>query len=278
MRFHPWVWTMDEKVIRSKLPIGDMGAELYFHEELGSTNVEANRLIDDGAPHGALVVTKSQTAGKGRLDRQWISISGASLTFSLVLQPDHTKTALWSRLNALGAIAIVDVLQRYGIKAQVKWPNDVLVNGDKVAGVLVEGKWSGSELKWVILGIGINVRPGSYPPNNLLDYPAISIEEALGQRIELDSLLLDILKSLSRWYNQVDADLFIETWQKNLAFLGKNVVVQKGDERIIGVVKGIRDDGVLCLQGNRGELIAIETLDSSLRPLEGEDLLDEERH
>ena len=136
----------------------DMGKRIYCLDCVDSTNLFAKQEARQGAPHGTLVVAEEQTAGRGRLERTWTSWPGASLCFSLVLRPNNVAPADAPQLTHVVALAVARVLRRdLGIDARLKWPNDVVVDGRKVCGILVEMSCELDLIHYVILGVGINV-------------------------------------------------------------------------------------------------------------------------
>ena len=155
---------MNQSLLETRLADLPLGGIRYF-ERIGSTNDEAAAWLKQGCPDLALVVADAQSAGRGRAGRKWFTPPGAGLAFSLVLRAgDATRQLLaqgnTARLNGLGALAVCQALQeQHSLPAQIKWPNDVIVNGRKLAGVLAEAHWLGSELSAVVLGIGINLAP-----------------------------------------------------------------------------------------------------------------------
>ena len=152
---------MDQRSLETALADLELPAIRYF-ASVDSTNDEARRWFYEGAADRSLVVAEAQTAGRGRAGRRWVTLPGVSLAFSLVCSPQGYESLALARLTASGGLAVRDALRKkYNLAVQLKWPNDVLINGSKVAGVLVENHWLGEALETVILGIGINVAPGS---------------------------------------------------------------------------------------------------------------------
>lgn len=226
---------------------------LRFFERLGSTNDEAAAWAEAGAPDLSLVVADEQTAGRGRSGRRWFTPAGAALAFSLVLRPSAHQAKHAARIAGLGAIALVEACAGLGLKSAIKWPNDILLAGRKVGGVLVESVWNGNTLEASILGIGVNVLEGSVPPASELSYPATSIEAELGHRVERFDLLRDILRLLSGWRTRLDSDEFIWAWEAALAFRGHEVIVTDGEKvSLKGVLLGLELDGSARLGTDRG--------------------------
>jgi BirA family biotin operon repressor/biotin-[acetyl-CoA-carboxylase] ligase len=260
---------MEHQVILKSLADLPLGPVRYF-DSLGSTNEEAARWAEQGAPDLALVVADEQTQGRGRSGRQWFTPSGSALAFSLVLRfANWDQTGrLIARLTALGALAVSDALHLdYGLPAQIKWPNDVLIGRRKVAGVLTEAFWQGEQLNAVVLGIGVNVAAKAVPSARDLIYPATSVEGEAGHGINRLELLKAILGHLLKRKASLDSAQFLEDWENRLAFRGEWVRVLDQGKTIDGQVLRLNEDGSLRLLIHDGQEISVYTGDLHLRPL-----------
>jgi BirA family biotin operon repressor/biotin-[acetyl-CoA-carboxylase] ligase len=214
------------------------------------------------------VVADEQTAGRGRLDRKWFTPKDTALAFSLLLRPSAQEKTLLSRIVGLAALAVADSLRKRELNAQIKWPNDVLINGKKVCGILIESVWSGEDVDSVVIGIGINVLKGAIPPAESLLFPATSLEEELGYAPDRLEILRDILARLIELRPQLVTDEFLKQWQSLLAFQGQPVQVESGTARAVtGHVIGLDPDGSLRLQNEHGETVTVRFGDVRLRPL-----------
>jgi len=258
------------------LPLGPV----RFHRQTGSTNEDANHWAQAGAPDLALVTAEEQTQGRGRLERRWFTPPGAALALSLVLRPDQTpvdagRPQALARLTALGALAVCSALEdisRGELQPEIKWPNDVLLERRKTAGILVEISWEGERFTSAVLGIGVNVSSQSVPPANALLFPATCVEAALGRSVERLELLGAVLERVLYWRARLNSDEFLQAWQEQLAFKGEWVQISRGDPsgptmknaRLVGV----RMDGGLELIDREGKLITLQTGEVSLRPVE----------
>ena len=152
----------------------------------------------------------------------------------------------------------------YNLKAEIKWPNDVLINGKKLAGILVETSWVGDKAKGIVLGMGINIRPNAVPPIAELNFPATSLEDALEKPIDRIEILHGILTALMKWRPLLGSGEMVAAWEKNLAFYGKQVEVTQGDGKVIhGKILGINSDGSLRLDTLKSLLFG----DVHLRPM-----------
>ena len=247
----------------SRLPLGDVR---YF-DSIGSTNNEALAWATSGARDLSLVIADEQTAGRGRLDRKWFTPKGTALAFSLILRPSAMEKPYLTRSVGLAALAVTDSLRIHGLVSQIKWPNDVLLNGRKVAGILVESVWSGEEVDCLVIGIGVNVLKGSVPSEEVLLFPAVSLEEALGSDVQREKLLRDILANLIALRPHLGSDSFINSWEKALAFRGEPVQVEQGDGTVItGKLIGLESDGSLKLSDETGKSVPVRFGDVRLRP------------
>ena len=248
----------------SKLPLGD----IKFFESIGSTNDEALAWAANDAKDLSLVVADEQIAGRGRLDRKWFTPPGTALAFSLILRPNVDERPYLSRIVGLTALAVTDALQTRRLTPQIKWPNDVLVLGHKVAGILVESVWSGEDIDCVVIGVGINVLKGSVPPEDQLHFPATSLEDELDYPPDRVEVLFDILSNLIALRPQLGTEEFMNRWRESLAFLGEQVQVEVGSEPpVLGQLLGLESDGSLRLRDGYDKTVAVRFGDVRLRPL-----------
>jgi len=286
---------MNERELRrtlSDLPLGGV----RYYEQTGSTNDVALAWASAGAPDLALVIADEQTAGRGRLGRKWVTPPGAALAFSLVLRPRPVERDVIPLYSALGALAVVSALEeKYGSKPEIKWPNDVLVQGRKLCGILAEAVWLGSQAESVILGIGLNVRAEAVPAADSLDFPATSLETVTGLSVDRLSLLHDILAALIAWRPRLGSGEFIRAWEARLAYRGEQVQVwseafvgaegqgQRMPSRTgvpplfaartvlrsiqVGQVEGLDRDGSLQLRSPQGEIFSVRFGEVHLRPV-----------
>jgi BirA family transcriptional regulator, biotin operon repressor / biotin---[acetyl-CoA-carboxylase] ligase len=260
------------------LPLGN----IRFFNRLGSTNDVAIKWAENGAPDLSLVVADEQTAGRGRAGRTWVTSPGTALALSLILRPSQDEIGALSRTTALGALAVcIALLEQYSLSALIKWPNDVLLNYRKVAGVLVEADWKGEQCPVAVLGIGINVATRSVVEaerqEKYLRYPAISVEEAADRPIDRLDLLCAVIRQVISWRKQIRTASFLQAWESSLAFRGEWVQLvtsektkegQPEDPATLteGQVLGLEPDGGLKLQTRSGEIIVARAGDLRLRP------------
>jgi BirA family biotin operon repressor/biotin-[acetyl-CoA-carboxylase] ligase len=253
---------------------------IRYFDRLGSTNDEAARWAAAGAPDMALVVANEQTAGKGRLGRKWITPPGSALAFSLVLRPAAGLAGSLPRWSALGALAVCEALSGlYALRPEIKWPNDVLLERRKAAGVLAEMGWSGSAPDSLVLGIGINVASAAIietalPASSLL-FPAACIEEFLESPADRMELLRGVLERVIAWRPRLAAPEFLKAWEARLAFREEWVQILPGVAQpdryglpvLEGQIVGLAPDGALKLRTLAGAETLVRVGDVRLRPV-----------
>jgi len=255
-------------------------AEIRFYPSLESTNDVAADWALSGAQDASLVVADQQRKGRGRLGRTWVTVPGMALAFSLVLLPTaqeraHAQTIL-SRFSGLGAVAVCHALRtHYHLPASIKWPNDVLVAGKKICGVLAEAQWIGSRPTAVILGIGVNIGARALPPQNVLRFPATSLQTESGISPARSLVLRHILAEILHWRSVLMAPVFMQSWQDNLAYLGEWVqltaITQSGEPGALvaqGRLLGLDPDGALRLRTPTGQELSHRSGEIQLRPVD----------
>ena len=246
------------------LPLGG----LRSFDTIGSTNDEALAWADAGCQDFSLVIADEQTRGRGRFDRKWITLPGSSLAFSLVVKPSQREVSKLPLFAPLCGLAIWQALKElYDLNAEIKWPNDVLIDRRKCAGILVEAAWTGLSLNGIVLGIGINISREAVPPATDQLFQATCIEAAVGHPVDRFALLASVLRSIILWRDKLGSSEFFDTWQSHLAFLGESVkIVQSPKTSIIGVIKGIDSKGRLVLAQPGNIETIVEVGDVHLRP------------
>lgn len=249
---------MYEQELQTAVASLPLGGFRYF-KTIGSTNDEALTWVTGGGRDLSLIVADEQTAGRGRSGRKWFTPPGVALAFSLILHPTAAERSHPARTTGLGALALTDALRTRGLAAQIKWPNDVLVNGRKAAGILVEAMWTGDSLDALVLGMGVNVSAASVPPADQVLFPATSIETELGRPVGRAELLGDILAKLIGWRARLGTEEFMQAWEEALAFRGEQIQIQgEAESPFTGKLLGLQADGSLRLSGADGRLHVIQ--------------------
>ncbi len=257
---------MNESSLKKSLSKINIGGLRWF-DSIGSTNDEALAWAAAGADDLSIVIADEQTQGRGRLNRRWFTPKGSALAFSLILRPSAPLRPHLSRTVGLAALSIADSCLNLGLAPRIKWPNDILLNGRKTAGILVESVWSGEDVDSLVIGMGINVYKDSVPPADMLQFPATSLEEMLGSAPKREDVLFNVLSALIRWRERMGSNELIHAWEEMLAFRGEQVEVKAGGEiSITGKVDGLESDGSLRLKDAHDNSVIVRFGDVSLRP------------
>ena len=231
-----------------------LGKKVVFHKEVTSTQDEAKSLAAQGADEGTVVVTETQTGGRGRIGRVWSSPSGG-IYFSIILRPNIRPTEAL-RLPLIAGIAVARAIETLtALKPKLKWPNDIIINSRKAGGILTEMSAEVDRLDWVIIGIGLNVNtpPGAFPSD--IEDISISLMEAEGEyvpRVKLLQHILQELESLLDDFHQSGFEPLRAQWKSLSNTIGETVKVISGSEEIIGQAVDIDSDGALILEKNDG--------------------------
>lgn len=234
---------------------------LLSFDSLDSTNEEAKRLAKNGGGHGAVVWAKQQTAGKGRLGRQWVSEEG-NLYATFLLQPEKPPADL-PQLSFMAALAVIDAVKPLlppGQKLQCKWPNDVLLNGKKVGGILLESFKGENGGTWVAAGIGVNI--DSFPPRT--DFPATCLKEAgvdlVSAKIVLSRLIHHFIEGYTVWDTKGFAPVRVY-WTRMAWGLKNRITARWPGGEASGIAEGIDKDGSLILSLKDGKKQHIRAAD-----------------
>ena len=243
--------------VQSGLATKCLGAQFHYFHELDSTNTYARRLAEQGAPEGEVVIAEEQTQGRGRLGRIWVSPPYINLYFSVVLRPGLSPIHA-PQITLMAAVALADAVAEFISRPPViKWPNDILVDGRKLAGILTESSCTSERIEFVILGIGVNV---NFPRELMADgirERATSLMEAGQKSVSREAFLRRLLQDLDRCYGILQESGFgaiAPRWEGYFGHRGKKVRVEMTDDVLIGTAKGIDRDGALIVQSDQGVL------------------------
>jgi BirA family biotin operon repressor/biotin-[acetyl-CoA-carboxylase] ligase len=244
-----------------------MGKTILFLRKVNSTNLWAKRLARSGAQEGTIAVAESQSSGRGRLDRRWYSPVGG-LWFSVVLRPQIYASEV-SQLTVVTALSVIQTLRDlYGLEAHAKWPNDVLVNGRKICGILGEANSEANEVSFVIMGIGLNA---NFDVHKVLPESiaagATSLETEIEHKVELEQLLTTLLKKFEADYDIYARRGFsriVAEWKGYANFLGQEVEVIDQSRTFRGIAEDIDANGALVLRLKDGTLKSFQAADVSL--------------
>jgi BirA family biotin operon repressor/biotin-[acetyl-CoA-carboxylase] ligase len=245
-----------------------LGRSILFSREIDSTNEWAKELALNGAYEGTVVIVEIQTAGRGRLGREWVSPSGG-LWFSLILRP-KLRPPEAVKLTFVAGLAVAKVLREmFDLKVETKWPNDVLVNGQKICGILTEMNTTDETVNFVIVGIGVNANfdVEKVLPEKLKKV-VTSLENELGRKVQLENLFRALLEQLEKLYELFTKEGFkpvLEEWKNYAGFLGQQVQVTSLSEELGGLALDVDCDGALVLRLEDGTRKQVFVGDVSLR-------------
>lgn len=245
-----------EDDIRLYLRTHTFGQKIHAFFRIGSTNEFANKLAEFGEQEGTLIIAEQQTKGRGRLKREWHSLFGKGLWFSLILRPrqDPEKAGLFSYL---AGVSVAQAVEYYvGIKPEFKWPNDLLIDGKKFCGILSEVNFTNGRINFIILGIGINVNHKSkHFPKELIDR-ATSLSLETGSLIDRTKLLTKIIYRIEENYYYVQEngfDVITTYWKRRCPRLGKKISIYQDNQHIQGLFEDLDQNGCLLLRTENGD-------------------------
>lgn len=233
-----------------------VGKQVIFHEMADSTQDLAVSLADRLDSHGTVVVALQQKSGRGRQKRKWVSPKGG-IWLSVILKP-NIPTAKITLLPFVAALAACDAIRATGLDARLKWPNDVMISGKKVAGILLDISAEAEQVNYAVIGIGINANVDSRAISARLNGVKItSISDELGRSVSRLDLAKALLESLEHYYlelGQCGPVAILQKWKKNSDMLGHKVTVTQNNRTVIGVAADVNDDGSLLLRTSEGDV------------------------
>jgi len=229
--------------------------EIHIFNETDSTNIQAFRIAEGGAAEGSIIIAESQTGGKGRLGRKWISPSGKNLYLSMIIRP-QIPVINAPRLTIVTAAALSETLDSIGVSAhKIKWPNDMLFDGKKLSGILAEMKGDGSTINFIIIGVGVNINStADNYPDEIKD-SVISLKEITGSEVDrikfLNSFLLHFEKNYLDFLQGRFPEI-IDKWIIKSEIINQKINVTDYNNTFTGIVTGITPDGNLILKTGNG--------------------------
>ena len=249
--------------IQASLSNEPIGRRILYFPSIGSTMDVAREEAEGGAPEGTVVVAEEQTTGRGRFGRHWVSVVGQDLSFSALFYPSRAACA---SLSIAVPVAVIRAIhQETGLSPTLQWPNDVLLAGKKVCGILIETALQDDDVRYAIVGVGINVNfdPRAYPE---IVSTATSLAQELGHQVSREGLFQAVLKSLGVIYQHLSGWTEIwEEWQSSLETLGREIQVRWGEQVEEGLAEAVDTEGNLLLRRPDGTLIALPGGEVTLR-------------
>lgn len=248
---------LEASVISKGLRTSVIGQSIQIFSEIESTNAEAASLASQGAPEGTVVIAESQTRGRGRMGREWISPPNRNLYLSVILRPKryHDRLGNWTLSAALAAAKAIG--RTTGLEPDLKWPNDLRIKKKKIAGLLIETLVQGKHVKNMVLGIGINVNMSRMDFPEPLRSTASSLSEVLGHTVDRNRLCRMLLQELDSNYKKfLDGDFgtMLEGYRKRSETLNQRVRVQVRQKTLEGIAVDFSEDGALLLKCDNGIL------------------------
>lgn len=254
---------------QSKLQTKEIGQSAVFQEEMTSTNTVLKKLAMEGAVHGTVALCEHQTKGRGRLERKWEAPSpDKQLVLSVLLRP-KVEVEKASLFTLVAGLSLSQAIESVGVKAQIKWPNDLVVDGKKLCGILLEMSADMDGINYIVIGTGINIASGSYPDE--IAHKATSINEQIETSVTRQQVLVAYLNQLEKNLNTLEAMGFHELkkgYEGRLITLNQEVKVL-GTETFIAHAMGIDDTGALLVQTKQGKIRRIVYGDVSIRGVKG---------
>ncbi len=265
----PDILTLEE--VEEYMNTNFIGRNIHYFNSLSSTNTKAKEIAIQ-AKEGTIIVAEEQIRGKGRLGRSWTSPKGKGIWMSIILKPkvDPAKVA---KITLIGAAAVNQGLKDIGIKSYIKWPNDIIIDGKKVCGILTEMSCELNMINYVIMGIGINVNLGREDFDDELIDKATSLKEVVGEEIDRKKLLAYVLNHFEELYipfkESGDISKTIQVSRRESILIGKEVRIINGDTEKSGKVLGIDNEGQLIVEHGDGSIEELFSGEVSIRGMEG---------
>ena len=248
---------LDLAQVNGCLDVKRLGKKFHYFPEIDSTNSHARELAERGAAEGEVVLAESQSQGRGRLGRRWESPPFSNLYLSVILRPKLPPVRA-SQITLMAAVALAETVSWFiPQKPAIKWPNDILVDGRKLAGILTEAVCLPDRVAYVILGVGVNV---NYPIDSMppeLRQRAISLVDLTRVEVSRESFLRRLIQDLDRCYGvleQAGFEPLAPRWEAHFGQRGQRVRIELLDQIIVGRALGIAQDGALLVEGDDGAL------------------------
>jgi BirA family biotin operon repressor/biotin-[acetyl-CoA-carboxylase] ligase len=246
---------LDVARLQQGLGAGRFGKTIHYFHEIGSTNSYARERAELGAAEGEVVVAESQSHGRGRLGRRWESPPFANLYVSILLRP-KLSPAHAAQITLMAAVALAEVVEEFvPERPAIKWPNDILIGGKKLAGILTEAACKAEGVEYAILGIGVNLNYASAAMPEEIRRRATSVLEVAGRPVQRERFLQRLIHSIERCYGELEQagfDSLAARWESYFAWRGRRVRVELLDQVTSGTAKGIDREGALVILDDGG--------------------------
>ena len=248
--------------VEERLSTQAIARRLIYLTSTTSTQDIARREAEAGAAHGTAVIAEEQTAGRGRLGRSWVSPTGKNIYVTLLLRPELARLRVLGMAAPLAVVRAVESVT--GLAPTLKWPNDVLLSGRKLAGVLIDSELSGSAVKYALLGIGVNVN-FDIPEGSEIATIATSLKREAGSEVSREDVFAALLNEFEQLYLHAPPEVIRDAWRQRLETLGREVTVTFRGTVHEGVAEDIGADGSLLLRRADGSQLVVEAGEVTLR-------------
>lgn len=260
---------LEESAIESRMQTRWVGKNVFYYEEIDSTNTQSKRLAEEDAPAGTLVVAERQTKGKGRRGRIWDSPAESAIYMSLLFRPQIQPDRA-SMLTLVSGLSVAQAIRElYDADVQIKWPNDIVLNGKKLVGILTEMSAQMNYIEYLVVGIGINANQRDFPEE--LKDKATSLEQELGQKINRSVLIATCMKKIEENYEifvkTQDLQALMDAYQKVLINQDQQVRVLEPGNEYTGIARGINAMGELLVEREDGTITEVYAGEVSVRGL-----------
>ena len=232
-----------------KLNTEYIGRNFIYAEELDSTNSFLMDKVNNHYTNGTVVFAEKQTKGRGRKDRTWYSTPESNLTFSILLNKDRLLFEKFNLINYAASLSVAQSIENlYQLKTNLKWPNDVLINGKKTSGILIESSSQGAKFDKVVVGIGINVNQTLF--QGQFNYPPTSLKNETGKNIEREKFLAEVLNNFEIYIARIkdNSNALLDDWRSHCNMIGEKILIKEEEKELFGIFEDIDQDGFLLLK------------------------------
>lgn len=263
--------TLAPEEIQKHLHTKWLGHRFYYEDSLDSTNIRAKTLAQEGAAHGTVVLTEEQVSGKGRMGRGWVTPKGSSIAMTCILRPKFPPQKA-SMLTLLMGLSVAQAIRsQYQLDAWIKWPNDIVISGKKICGILTEMNTEAEKIHDVVIGVGINGNLTNFPED--LRQKATSLQQELGHTVVRAPLVAAVLEIFEKNYENFcireNLSAFMETYNQILINRNRQVQVLKSGKKLEGIAHGINSQGELLVEKEDQSIVHIYAGEVSVRGLDG---------
>ncbi len=231
-----------------KLNTEFVGRNFVYSDEIDSTNSFLLNKENKFNTDGTVILAEKQNKGHGRKDRVWYSSKGQNLTFSILLTSKKIYSKKFNHINFAASLSVAMAIENlFQLKTELKWPNDILINGKKIAGILLESISKGSKIDRLIIGIGINVNQAVF--QGVFNIPPTSLKIELNENIDREKLLAEFLNTFEEMLEKVktNPEEILKDWKSRCRLIGEKIVIEGGEKTKYGIFDDLDDDGFLLL-------------------------------